>query len=457
MSTSVRTVIARNPDMQRGDMYVLNDPYNGGTHLPDVTVVAPIYLADDMSPRSFVAARGHHADIGGKSPGSMPPDSATVAEEGVLIDNFRILRDGRFDAAGITALLCQGPYPSRNPARNVADLKAQIAACQRGIHQFEAMVGNFGAATVSAYMNHVQNNAAASVRRAIGRLGNADFAVTTDQGNTIAVKIDVDHSGGRARFDFSGTSEQQPGNYNAPLAVTRAAVMYVLRCLVGGNIPLNEGCLAPVEIIVPAGSMLSPTFPAATVAGNVETSQIITDIIFSALGAMAASQGTMNNLTFGNDEFQYYETICGGTGAGPGFHGASGVHSHMTNSRMTDPEVLEWRFPLRVQTMALRKGSGGKGRWNGGDGVVRQLTCLASATVSILSDRRKVPPHGLAGGDAGQCGRNYLLRKNGERETLKSCDTRRMEAGDSIVIETPGGGGYGSLSGESLSPQPPPA
>jgi 5-oxoprolinase (ATP-hydrolysing) len=444
MSTSVRTIIERNPEMRRGDMYVLNDPYNGGTHLPDITVVAPVYLEADPTARSFVAARGHHADVGGKSPGSMPSDSTSVEEEGILIDNFPVLRDGSFDAAGMRKLLTTGPYPSRDADKNIADLKAQVAACQRGIHQFETMVANFGPDTVAAYMGYVQQNAAASVRRAISKLHDAHFSAQTDQGTRIAITIRVDKDNGTACFDFTGTSEQQPSNFNAPSAVTRAAVLYVLRCLVGGDIPLNEGCLEPIEIVIPPGSMLAPIYPAATVAGNVETSQIITDVLFSALGVMAASQGTMNNLTCGNDDFQYYETICGGAGAGPGFPGASGVHTHMTNSRMTDPEVLEWRFPLRVHSFALRTGSGGKGQWNGGDGVVRHLEFLVPATLSILSDRRKVAPHGLSGGTAGACGRNTIVRKNGDVEQLSGCASRTMYSGDKVVIETPGGGGFGT-------------
>ncbi len=443
MSTSVRTAIQRNPDMQRGDMFVLNDPYNGGTHLPDITVIAPVHLTATGPPDFFVAARGHHADVGGSAPGSMPADSTDVTEEGVLIDNFLLIRQGRFDEAGMRALLTSGRYPARNPDRNIADLKAQVAACKRGLHQIEAMVGDFGLDVVNAYMGHVQHNAAESVRRVVDRLRDSQFSNSTDQGTRIAVAIKVDLEQRRASVDFSGTSPQQASNFNAPAAVTRAAVLYVLRCMVDSDIPLNEGCLDPIEIVIPEGCMLAPRYPAATVAGNVETSQVIADVLFSALGAVASAQGTMNNLTCGNSDYQYYETICGGAGAGPGFHGASGVHTHMTNSRMTDPEVLEWRFPLRVEAFALRRGSGGNGQWRGGDGVTRRLRFLAPATLSILSDHRRTPPHGLLGGEPGACGNNVVLRADGEVEALSGCDSREMAVDDVIVIETPGGGGYG--------------
>jgi len=443
MSTSVRTVIDRNPGMQPDDMFVLNDPYHGGTHLPDVTVVAPVHVAGHERPLFFVAARGHHADIGGKSPGSMPADSRTVDEEGVLIDNLQLVHAGRFDEVGLRRLLASGPYPARNPDQNLADLKAQVAACRRGLREVGRMVEDFGLETVRAYMKHVQDNAEESVRRLIDALHDSAYACETDQGYRIAVAIRVDRERRSATIDFAGTSPQQPGNFNAPAAVTRAAVLYVLRCMVDEEIPMNEGCLRPVEILIPPGCMLAPTAPAATVAGNVETSQVITDALFGALGALAAAQGTMNNLTFGNERFQYYETICGGSGAGPGFDGTSAVHTHMTNSRMTDPEVLEWRFPVRVEEFSIRHGSGGTGRWHGGDGARRRLRFLEPVTFSILSDRRVVPPPGLAAGGAGACGTNRVERADGSTEDLSGCDTRELSPGDAIVIETPGGGGYG--------------
>ena len=443
MSTSVRTVIDRNPSMRPGDVYVLNDPYHGGTHLPDITVVAPVYLGENPRPLFYVAARGHHADVGGKSPGSMPADSRSVEEEGVLIDNFRLVRAGQFDEAGLRALLARGRFPARNPDQNVADLKAQVAACRRGMGEIERMTADFGLEVVQAYMRHVQDNAEESVRRLIDALHDSEFACQTDAGCRVAVKIRVNREERGATVDFTGTSAQQPSNFNAPAAVTRAAVLYVLRCMVDEDIPMNEGCLRPVTLVIPERSMLSPESPAATVAGNVETSQVITDTLFGALGAMAAAQGTMNNVTFGNDRFQYYETICGGGGAGPGFGGASAVHTHMTNSRMTDPEVLEWRFPVRVEEFSIRRGTGGGGAWHGGDGVVRRMRFLEPARASILSDRRKVPPHGLAGGAPGACGRNAVERADGTVEELAGCDTRDMEPGDVLVVETPGGGGYG--------------
>ena len=444
MSTSVRAVIERNPGMEPGDMFVLNDPYRGGTHLPDVTVVAPVHLAGHRAPVFFVAARGHHADIGGKSPGSMPADSRTVDEEGVLIDNFHLVHGGHLDEAGLRRLLGSGRYPARNPDQNVADLKAQVAACRRGIREVGRMVEDFGPEVVSAYMGHVQDNAEESVRRLVDALHDSACTCGTDQGYRVTASIRVDRAQRSATIDFTGTSPQQPGNFNAPAAVTRAAVLYVLRCMVDEEIPMNEGCLRPVDIVIPPGCMLAPTPPAATVAGNVETSQVITDTLFGALGALAAAQGTMNNLTFGNSRFQYYETICGGSGAGPGFDGTSAVHTHMTNSRMTDPEVLEWRFPVRVEEFSIRRGSGGPGRWRGGDGARRRLRFLEPVTVSILSDRRLVPPPGLAGGGAGACGANRVERSDGTIEDLRSCDTRELQAGDAIVIETPGGGGFGS-------------
>lgn len=443
MSTSVRTVVSRNPHMQSGDAYVLNDPYNGGTHLPDVTVVTPVFDTDGDQLLFFVAARGHHADIGGTVPGSMPPDSRVVVEEGVLIDNFKLVEAGRFREAELRELLNGAEYPVRNPDQNVADLKAQVAACAKGVSELGQMVRYYGLEVVKAYMKHVQDNAEECVRRVIDALHDASFELEMDQGIRIRVTIRVDHTDRSAVVDFTGTSEQQASNFNAPSAVTRAAVLYVFRTMVDQDIPLNEGCLKPLQIIIPSGSLLAPSYPAATVAGNVETSQAITDALFAALGAMAASQGTMNNLSFGNSHYQYYETICGGSGAGPGYAGTSAVQTHMTNSRLTDPEVLEWRFPVVVEEFSIRRGSGGRGQFDGGDGARRRIRFCEPMTVSILSGRRRVRPYGLAGGGAGLTGKNTLFTADGGRRTLAGCDRIEVAPGDSVLIETPGGGAYG--------------
>jgi 5-oxoprolinase (ATP-hydrolysing) len=508
MGESVKTIIAARGDkrdgrgMKPGDVYVLNAPYAGGTHLPDVTVITPVFAEavhskgknslaplpsgesgrgrgpsrsdgrargegsvahDEPSPCPlpqagkgseegerkgddvlfYVASRGHQADIGGLTPGSMPPDSRTVEEEGVLIDNVLLVDAGRFLEQEMVALLSSGRYPSRNPAQNIADLKAQIAACEKGMQELHRMVRHFGADVVEAYMRHVQDNAEEAVRRVLDVLKDGEFAYEMDDGATIRVRIAIDKKARRATIDFTGTSAQLPNNFNAPRAVCRAAVLYVFRTLVDDEIPMNDGCLKPLDIIIPDGSMLSPRYPAAVVAGNVETSQSITDTLYGALGVMAAAQGTMNNFTFGNDHYQYYETICGGSGAGPDFDGTDAIHTHMTNSRLTDPEVLEWRFPVLVDSFAIRRRSGGAGRHRGGDGVVRRIRFREAMTAAILSGHRRVPPYGMAGGAPGAVGRNWVERTDGSREEFGATHAVAMHPGDVFVIATPGGGGFG--------------
>jgi len=446
MSESVKAVLRDNPEMADGDVFALNAPYNGGTHLPDVTVVTPVFLKPaDPAPLFFVASRGHHADIGGIAPGSMPPGSTHVEEEGVLIDNMRLVAGGRFAEREITELLTKVRYPARNPARNIADLKAQVAACEMGVRKLRAMVDDFGLDVVRAYMEHVQRNAARAVARVIGILNDGRFACEMDNGAVIRVAISVDRAQRRARIDFTGTSPQTPDNFNAPRAVTTAAVLYVFRCLVADDIPLNDGCLEPLEIVVPEGSILDPAYPAAVAAGNVETSQAVVDALFGALGVVAAAQGTMNNFTFGNAGHQYYETICGGAGAGPDFDGASAVHTHMTNSRLTDVEVLESRHPVRIERFAIRPGSGGTGKHRGGDGVIREVRFLEPMTAAILANRRRVPPFGLAGGAPAKPGRTCVRRADGRCEELTYADETMLDAGDVIIIETPGGGGFGRV------------
>jgi 5-oxoprolinase (ATP-hydrolysing) len=444
MSESIKTVIARNPGMRAGDIYVLNDPYNGGTHLPDVTVVTPVYLERcDARPSFYVASRGHHADIGGSTPGSMPPFSKTIDEEGVLFDSFLLVRDGTLREAELTAQLRSGPYPARNPQQTIADLRAQIAANEKGVQELQAMVAQFGRTTVAAYMKHVQDNAEESVRRVITALKDGQFTLPLDNGAQITVKVTVNAKARGATIDFSGTSAQLPNNFNAPKSVTMAAVLYVFRTLVDDEIPLNAGCLKPLTAIVPEGCMLNPRPPAAVVAGNVETSTCVTNALYGALGIMAAGQCTMNNFTFGNETHQYYETISGGSGAGPGFDGTSVVQTHMTNSRLTDPEVLEFRFPVRLDGYEIRRGSGGAGRWKGGDGGVRRVRFLEPMTASILSNGRTVPAFGADGGAAGAPGINRIERRDGKVETLGHIASAAMQPGDVFVIETPGGGGCG--------------
>ncbi len=444
MGESIRTVIARNPHMRSGDIYVLNDPYHGGTHLPDVTVVTPVFLdEEDAIPGFFVASRGHHADIGGITPGSMPPFSTHIAEEGVLIDNFKLVEHGEPREAVLRQLLSDGAYPSRNPAQNLADLRAQVAANEKGALELKSAVAHYGRATVVAYMRHVQDNAEESVRRVITALKDGEFTLPLDNGAYIRVSVRVDAGQRSACIDFSGTSMQLANNFNAPRAITTAAVLYVFRTLVDDDIPLNAGCLKPLHIIVPDGCMLNPRSPAAVVAGNVETSTCVTNALFGALGIMAASQCTMNNFTFGNAQYQYYETIAGGSGAGPEFAGASVVQTHMTNSRLTDPEVLEFRFPVRLESYEIRVGSGGRGRWPGGNGGVRRIRFLEPMTASILSNGRRHGAFGLMGGEAGAVGENWIERVDGRVERLEHLAQVQMQAGDIFVICTPGGGGYG--------------
>ncbi len=446
MGESVRTVIGERGTSQRpGDVTVLNAPYAGGTHLPDITVITPVFDGAGSEILFYVASRGHHADIGGITPGSMPAASRVIEEEGVMIENFRLVHNGTFREQAFRDLLASGKWPARNPDQNVADLRAQIAANHKGVSEMRRMMDHFGLDVVNAYMGHVQDNAAECVRRELDRMVGGSFAYPLDDGSVVKVTIDVDHAKRCARIDFTGTSAQLDTNFNAPVAVCRAAVLYVFRTLVDDDIPLNEGCLVPLELIIPDGCMLAPHRPAAVVAGNVETSQIITDTLYGALGVLAASQGTMNNLTFGNARYQYYETICGGSGAGPGFAGTSAVHTHMTNSRLTDPEVLEWRFPVLLESFTVRRGSGGAGRHRGGDGTIRRLRFLETMTASILSSHRCVPPFGLDGGNSGAPGRNIVERADGRTEQLPHAATTELGPGDVFAIETPAGGGFGQV------------
>jgi len=454
MGESIQTVIRENAGrMQPGDVYVLNDPYHGGTHLPDVTVITPVFLDGAAEPVFYVGSRGHHADVGGLTPGSMPPFSTRIEEEGVQIQNFKLVEAGRLREAEMIALLQSGEYPSRNPAQNLADLKAQIAANEKGVQELRRMVDQFGLPVVQAYMRHVQDNAEESVRRVITRLKDGQFTLPLDNGAQIAVAVRVDRAGRSAEIDFTGTSAQLANNFNAPRAVCMAAVLYVFRTLVDDDIPLNAGCLKPLKVIIPEGSMLNPLPPASVVAGNVETSSCITNALFGALGVMAGSQPTMNNFTFGNARYQYYETISGGSGAGGhfdedgalvgGFDGTSVVQTHMTNSRLTDPEVLEFRFPVRLESYAIRQGSGGAGRWKGGDGGVRRIRFLEPMTAGILSNGRVHPAFGAAGGQAGQPGLNRVVRESGQTEDLAHIGQAEMTVGDVFEIHTPGGGGFG--------------
>ncbi len=444
MGEAVRTVIDRRTGTLRdGDVFALNAPYRGGPHLPDVTVIAPVFLGAD-APEFYVAARGHHADIGGITPGSMPPASTHVDQEGVLLDDVPLVDRGRFLDAGMRALLTAGRHPVRNVEQNLADLRAQVAACAKGAAELAKMVEHYGLAVVRAYMGHVQDHAEEAVRRAIGVLTDGSFEVEMDSGARIVVRIGIDRVQREATIDFTGTSPQRADSFNAPAAVCKAAVLYVFRTLVDDDIPMNAGCLRPLRIVIPDGSMIAPRYPAAVVAGNVETSQAITDALYGALGILAAAQGTMNNFTFGNARYQYYETIAGGAGAGPDFDGASAVQTHMTNSRLTDPEVLEWRFPVRLDSFSIRRGSGGAGAHRGGDGTVRRIRFLAPMTAAILANRRRVAPFGLAGGAPGAVGRNWIERADGQREDFGATHEAQMAAGDVFVIETPGGGGFGA-------------
>ncbi|NJN72221.1 MAG: 5-oxoprolinase, partial [Limnothrix sp. RL_2_0] len=462
MSESIYSLIqAKGKQLQPGDVYMLNNPYNGGTHLPDVTVITPVFNTSkhiaslskgggeaggikNSKPLFYVASRGHHADLGGITPGSMPPQSAHIDEEGILIDNFLLVKNGVFQEESVAKLFTKAKYPVRNLIQNIADLQAQISANQKGVEELHRMVKNYSLNVVQAYMFHVQNNAEVAVKNIIKNLTDGEFKLELDSGSFIMVKISVNQTEQNIIVDFTGTSPQSKTNFNAPQAVTQAAVLYVFRTLVEDNIPLNYGCLKPIKVIVPEGCLLNPKYPAAVVAGNVEISQNITDCLYGALGAIAASQGTMNNFTFGNEKYQYYETICGGSGAGKTFNGADAVQTHMTNSRLTDPEVLEWRFPLLLEDFSIRENSAGKGEFSGGNGVNRRLKFLEPMTAAILSSRRLVEPFGLAGGHAGQTGVNKLIRADGAETVLAATVEVEMETGDRLQISTPGGGGYGT-------------
>ena len=446
MGASVRAVIdANHGRMSPGDAWMLNDPYAGGTHLPDITVITPVFDAEGRKVLFYTGSRGHHADVGGITPGSMPPDSRHIEEEGVLISNFLLVQDGKFRETETRELFSSTQHPARNIDQNIADLRAMIAANRKGAMELERMIGQFGLNVVQAYMRHVQDNAEAAVRRVIDHLHDSRFSYEMDHGAVIRVAIRLDTARRSAVIDFTGTSPQGNDNFNAPLAVTMAAVLYVFRSLVDDDIPLNAGCLRPLEVIVPPGTLLNPRHPAAVVAGNVETSQCVTDALYGALGVMGASQGTMNNFTFGNARHQYYETIAGGSGAGDGFDGTSCVQTHMTNSRLTDPEVLEWRYPVRLDSFAIRHGSGGAGRWCGGDGGIRRMRFLEPMTAAILSGHRRVPPYGMNGGSPGLTGRNAVERADGRVTELDACTSVEMQPDDIFIIETPGGGGYGPV------------
>lgn len=444
MGTSVKEVIARRGDAMRpGDTYAVNDPYHGGTHLPDVTVITPVFDRPGEHGTSgerilfYAASRGHHAEIGGIAPGSMPANSRTIDEEGILCDNRLLVEEGRFREAETRRLLTDAPYPSRSPDTNLADLRAQIAANQKGADEVARMIDNFGLDVVQAYMKHVQDNAEESVRRVIDVLEEGEFTYQTDSGAVIDVRVTVDRAARSATIDFTGTSPQLATNFNAPFAVVNAVVLYVFRTLVDDDIPLNDGCLRPLRIIVPPGSLLAPEPPAAVVAGNVETSQAITGALYAALGVQAEGSGTMNNVTFGNARHQYYETVASGSGAGDGFAGASVVQTHMTNSRLTDPEVLEWRLPVLLEEFAVRRGSGGAGRWRGGDGGVRRIRFREPLTVSTLAQHRRVPPYGMAGGAPGALGAGRVERADGTVHELGGSDSAELGPGDVLVIETP--------------------
>ncbi|MFI5068419.1 MAG: hydantoinase B/oxoprolinase family protein, partial [Streptosporangiales bacterium] len=443
MGESIKMIISRNPGAMRpGDVFMLNDPYHGGTHLPDITVVTPVFSDDGRRILFFVASRGHHAEIGGITPGSMPAFSTRVDEEGVLIDNWRLAGGGEMRESATMELLTSAEFPSRNPGANLADLRAQMAANEKGAAELRQLVSQFGLDVVTAYMGHVQDNAEEAVHRVLARLGDGECAYEMDNGAVIRVAVRVDQRARTAEIDFTGTSPQLPGNFNAPSSVAMAAVLYVLRTLVDDEIPLNAGCLKPVRVIIPPGCLLAPAYPAAVAAGNVETSQAVTGALYAALGVMAEGSGTMNNVTFGSAEYQYYETVGSGSGAGDGFGGAPVVQTHMTNSRLTDPEVLEWRFPVRLESFEIRRGSGGAGRWRGGDGGRRRLRFGEPMTVSILSSHRRVPPYGMAGGRPGDLGRQWVEHPDGRVTPLAGCDSVQVGEGDVFVLETPGGGGY---------------
>jgi 5-oxoprolinase (ATP-hydrolysing) len=443
MDNTVKTVIRDNPVIRPGDVFAVNAPYNGGTHLPDITVCTPVFDDRKKSILFWTASRGHHADVGGFAPGSMSPNATNIEQEGVYIDNFKLVDRGRFREKELYDLLLGAKYPARNPLQNVNDIKAQMAANEKGLQELRKMVTHFTLPVVKAYMQHVQDNAAESVRRVIDRLHDSSFEYPMDLGTTIKVKITVDRQKREATIDFTGTSPQQANNFNAPGPVTRAAVLYTMRVMVDDEIPMNAGCLRPVNLIIPKHSMLAPEYPAAVVAGNVEVSQAVTNCLFGALGAMACAQGTMNNLNFGNKTYQYYETICSGSPAGPGFDGTDAVHTHMTNTRLTDPEILEYRYPVVLEDFHIRVGSGGKGKWHAGGGIRRTIRFLEPMNCTLLTGHRVVPPFGLEGGEAGQVGENAVRRKDGSIEKLKGCDSTEIDAGEAIIIQTPTAGGYG--------------
>jgi 5-oxoprolinase (ATP-hydrolysing) len=455
MDRSVETIIRDNAGrIKPGDVYVINAPYNGGTHLPDITVCTPVFDDRKKNILFWVASRGHHADVGGISPGSMSPNATTIEEEGVLFDNFKLVDRGRFREKELYEALLGAKYPARNPLQNVNDIKAQIAANEKGVAELRKMVTHFTLPVVKAYMKHVQDNAAESVRRVIDRLHDSSFDYPMDLGTTIRVKISVDKEKREATVDFTGTSPQQGNNFNAPEPVTRAAVLYVFRVMVDDDIPMNAGCLRPINIVIPKRSMLTPEYPAAVVAGNVEVSQAVTNCLFGALGAIACAQGTMNNVNFGNATYQYYETICSGSPAGPGFPGTDAVHTHMTNTRLTDPEILEFRYPVVLEDFHIRKGSGGRGKWNAGDGIRRTIRFLEQMDCTLLTGHRVVPPFGLAGGENGQVGENSVRRKDGSVEKLKGCDATTIDAGEALIIQTPTAGGYGQPGLDPRAPCP---
>jgi len=449
MSASVTSLIDDVKDkIKPGDVYLSNNPYNGGTHLPDVTAITPVFSTTSTHPLFYVASRGHQADLGGITPGSMPPYSTDITEEGILFDNFLLVDGGNFREAAVKEKLSNYTYPARNIDQNIADFQAQIAANNRGLNELISMVQKYGLDTVQAYMQLVQDNAELAVKGAIASLKNGSFTYKMDSGAKIQVRVAIDRDSNCATVDFSGTSPQQTSNFNAPVAVTQAAVLYVFRTLVDDSIPLNAGCLKPIKIIIPQGCMLNPVYPAAVVAGNVETSQTIVDALYGALEVMAASQGTMNNFTFGNHRYQYYETICGGSGAGDGFDGTDAVQTHMTNSLLTDPEVLESRYPVILESFSIRDRSGGRGQYSGGNGVVRKVRFLESMTAGILSTHRIISPFGLKGGKAGKVGTNYVIRQDKTIEKLAHTAQVEMQPGDVFVIETPGGGGWGYSSSQ---------
>ena len=445
MDASIRALIQSGLPMSKGDSFVHNNPYDGGTHLPDINVITPVFDEIRNTILFYVASRGHHADIGGLAPGSMSPLAVNIIQEGVVIDCMHLASGGQFLEKEILGVLGSGPYPARNPLQNIADLKAQLAANALGARELLSLCKTYSLNTVQNFMGYCQDNGEQSVRRAIASLKNGSFIYTLDQGCQICVSIAVNQNEGSAIIDFAGTGPQRDDNFNAPIAVTHAAVLYVFRCLVGSDIPLNAGCLRPLDIRVPKGCMLRPAHPAAIVAGNVELSQAITNALFGALGVLGSSQGTMNNLTFGNDAHQYYETICSGAPAGPGFSGASAVQTHMTNSHLTDPEILELRYPVTLAEFSIMRGTGGKGKWNSGDGVRRAITFNENMECAILSGNRKEPAFGVGGGGPGRLGQNLLKKASGEIKVLKGCDRVDVKVGDTIIIETPTGGGFGAI------------